>query len=99
MKYLLSFLILLLTAGVTVAREILSTVGVDTNFLLLTLIAVAVAGLLAYRHLLLVVLVVALSLAANLPEAILAQYHLDKHALLGALLAVTLTPLLGRYLH
>lgn len=99
MKYILSFLILAMTVGISIARETLDILGVDTNFLLLALIAVVTAGLLAHRKLLLIVLVVGLSLTANLPADVLLQYGVDKQILLAALIAVAIIPSVSRYLH
>ena len=82
MQYLLSFLILLLTAGITIGKEFFVVFGINTNFLLLALIAIVIAGVMAHQRLLLVALISGLSLMTNMPAEFLLQYGLDKEILL-----------------
>ena len=97
-RYILSFLILSITAGITIGREILSTLHLDTDYLTITLVAIVVAFLTAHRQILLVTLVVGVSCAVNLPQELLLEYGLSKNILRGTLLAIICEPILGKFI-
>ena len=92
MKMTLYGLILFLTAGITVARELLMRVGFNTNFLLIALIALVVTGLLMYQNLLFVVLIIFMTAALYLPEEFLQQIYIDQDIILGSLIALIVLP-------
>ena len=98
MKVLLVFLMSFLTAGITLARETLAHFGVDTNVLLVTLIAIVIAGLLAHRKLLLVVLVCGMSLTINLPPEILQSHGIKKDVLVIVLMTIIVLPIITKFL-
>jgi len=93
MKYLALFLIIGLTVGITVGQQLLTFFGVNTNFFFIALIAIACAGLLAKRNLLLIILVVGISVAANLPVEMLDDYGLDRDILVGGLIVIVILPM------
>ncbi len=95
-RYWLAFLILFLTVGITVGRELLASLNIDTNYLLITLIAITVALLTAHRRVLLILLVVGLSLSVNLPLELLHAVGVSRDVLFGTLLMLVFFPLLGR---
>lgn len=97
MKYLALFLILALTVGVSVGQQLLATFGWDTHYLLIALVAIACAGLLVRRHLLLLCLVIGLSSAVNFPEETLLAYGLDRDVLMGVLVAMIVLPALRTF--
>ncbi len=97
MKPLAIFLICFLTAGVTIGKQLLMAFGFNTHYLLITLIAITVAGLLAHRSMLLIVLVVGISSAVNLPADLLHGYNVNREVLLGALGALIILPTLRRW--
>jgi hypothetical protein len=97
-QYVLAFLVLLLTTGVTVGREVLSTIRFDTGSLQIALIAIVVSLLTAHRSILFIVLILGISFAVNLPEAVLQQHGVNRSILLGTLVAIILEPFLRRFI-
>jgi uncharacterized membrane protein len=96
-QYILAFLILLLTTGITVGREVLLSMRFDAGFLQIALIAIVVSMLTAHRSLLFIVLVLGISFAVNLPAAVLDEHGVNKSVLLGTLAAIILEPFLKRF--
>lgn len=95
-KYALYAVVLFLTIGITIARETLSQLGLDSNYLLMALLAIAVTSLLAHRNLFLIGLVAALCVIVNLPPDTLGGLQIDHDLLIAALLGITLLPLVHR---
>ncbi len=91
-RYILSFLIIMLSIGVNLGQHILEMLNIDRNYLLLTLLAVTIAGLLAHRHILLIVLVGGLTVAINMPAELLAQNQISMDMLFSTLVAVIFVP-------
>ena len=60
--------------------------------------AMVVTGLVMHRDLMLIVLVVSLSVGANLPEDFMLNFGIDRDYLLGVLVTVVIAPLLARIL-
>ena len=96
-QYVLSFLILLLTAGISVGKGVLVALNFDTNYLTVTLIAIVVSLLTAHRNILYIVLVVGMSATVNLPDAVLVDYGVNKTILLLTLIAIITEPLARRF--
>ena len=91
-RYIMSFLFIMLTIGINLGQHILEMLNIDRNYLLLTLLAVTIAGLLANRHLLFIVLVAGLTVAINMPAELLAQNQVSMDALFSTLIAVIFVP-------
>ena len=96
-QYVLSFLILLLTAGITVGQEVLAALNFDANYLIITLIAIVVSLLAAHRKILYVLLIVGMSATINLPDVVLMDYGINKTILLLTLVAVITQPVASRF--
>jgi hypothetical protein len=96
MQYLLSFLILLLTAGISVGQGLIATLNIDTNYLTITLIAIVVSLLTAHRNVLYILLVVGMSATVNLPDVMLMEYGINKTILLVTLIAIITEPIARR---
>jgi hypothetical protein len=92
-QYVLSFLILLLTAGISVGTEVLAVLNFDANYLTVTLIAIVVSLLTAHRNILYILLVVGMSAAVNVPDAMLMDYGINKTILLLTLVAIITEPM------
>ena len=95
-KPVLTGLVLFSTLGVLISREVLMRVGLEPGYLLVGLGALAIALLLVFRSVPLILAAGLLALALNLPEATLTGYGLDKDVLLGLLLTVLLIPFVQR---
>ena len=91
-RYLLSFIIIMLSIGINLGQHILDRLNVDRNTLLITLIAMVVAGLVAQRHLLFITLVGGLTVAINLPPEFLIQNYVSPDLLFATLVAVIIAP-------
>lgn len=96
--YVIFFLVVALTLGINLGVHLLDSLEMNESYILLSLIAVAIAGLLVHRKTFFLVLVVVLSLAVNLPEDLLLRLHLNRVALIATLLATIILPLLNRHL-
>ena len=89
-------LIIFMTLGVTLSQTILERVGMETDYLLTALGAIVVTGLLVYRGLLLIIIVLLMSLAVNLPDDFLLQYSIDKDILMVMLMLMVIFPIGAR---
>ncbi len=98
MKFVLYALILFLSVGIMLAREALVRFGLETNYLLIALIALAFTALLARRSVLLISLVVVLCVAVNVPPEALGSFRIDQDILVAALIAVIVLPVVHRLL-
>lgn len=96
--YVIFFLVVALTLGINLGVHLLDSLQMRESYILMSLIAVAMAGLLVHRKTFFLVLVVLLSLAVNLPEDILLDWHLNRVALIATLLATIILPLLYRHM-
>ena len=96
-QYILSFLILLLTAGISVGQGVLTALNFDANYLTITLIAIVVSLLTAHRNILYILLVVGMSATVNLPDAMLEDFGINKTILLITLLAIITEPLARKF--
>ena len=95
-RYLLSFLILAMTIGINVGQHLLDALNIDRNYLIISLIALIVAGLIAHTKLFFIVLVVILTASINLPPEMLIQYGINPDVLFATLLAVIVAPTAGK---
>ena len=69
--------------------------GLDANYLLAALVAVAITGLIAHRNLLLVVLVLTCTIGANLPEDVINYLGVDRDILFATLIALVVAPFIA----
>ena len=93
---MLIFLLLAMTIAVNVEDNVMARLGFDQSFLRIGLIAMVVTGLIMHRKLLLIVLVLFLSVGANLPADFMLNFGIDPDIFLGALVAIVLLPVLIR---
>jgi hypothetical protein len=96
--YVIFFLVIAVSLGINLGMHILETLDMGRNYLLLTIIAVAMAGLLVNRKLFFLLLVAILSIAINLPEEQLREWYIDRITLLATLLALIVLPVLNKRL-
>ena len=96
MKLALLALIVFMTIGVTLSASLLDQFGVEKNYLLIGLGAIVITGLVAFRGLALIVVILLLSLAINMPEDFLAQYALDRDILIAVVILMVIFPLIFR---
>lgn len=73
----------------------IARLGFDANYLLAALAAIAIAGLIIHRSLLLILLVLACSIGANLPEDIVSYIGMDRDVLFATLIALVLVPFIA----
>ncbi len=98
MKACFVFVMTLMTVAVNVDDNVVARLGFEQNYLIMALFAVVIAGLTVHRNLLLIVLVLALSTAANMPEHFMLNFGLDRDYFTGVLVAVVLVPVIGRFI-
>ncbi len=97
-RYIASFLIIMLSIGANIGQHLLEQFNIDRNYLLIALIAIAIAGLIAHRHLFFIVIVAGLTVAINLPAEQLLLRGVSPDILFATLLAVILAPAVMRLL-
>tara|TARA_R100001377_G_scaffold82887_1_gene63724 strand:+ start:885 stop:1190 length:306 start_codon:yes stop_codon:yes gene_type:complete len=98
LKFALYAAILFLTLGVTIARETLARLGLDSNYLVMGVLALSVTALLAHRNWLLVGVVALLCIVINLPPEMLGGIRIDHDLLIAMLLGVTILPVVHRFI-
>lgn len=98
MKLILSAVCVFLCIGLVLAREVLSRFGLESNYLLIAVLAVLLTALLAGRSLLLMGMVLVLSVVLNLPADTLGTLVIDQDLLLAALIGVIILPVVHRLL-
>ena len=95
-KFALYAAILFVTLGVTIARETLAQLGLDSNYLAMGVLALSATALLAHRNWLLVGVVALLCIIINLPPEMLGGIEIDHDLLIALLLGVTILPIVHR---
>lgn len=95
-KFALYAAILFITLGVTIARETLAQLGLDSNYLAMGVLALSVTALLAQRNWLLVGVVALLCVIINLPPEMLGGIQIDHDLLIALLIGVTILPVVHR---
>ena len=96
-KFALYAVVLFVTLGVTIARETLAQLGLDSNYLVMAVLAIAVTAMLAHRNWLLVGVVAFLCIIINLPPEALGNIQIDHDLLIALLLGVTILPVVHRF--
>ena len=91
-RYIILFIVIMLSVGVSVGQHLLAQMNIDANYLFITLIAIAPAGLVAHSHLLFIVVIAVLAIAINIPEEELVMRGVNPDILFATLLAVILAP-------
>lgn len=92
-RFLLVFLVLVMAIGVNMPENMISRLGVNSNYLLVALVAVAITALIVHRRIVLIITVVMLAIGANIPEAYIAQFGIDRDYLIAGLVALVIAPL------
>ena len=96
MKILLLALIVFMTVGVTLSATLLESFGVEKNYLLICLGAIAITGMVAFRGIALIIIIALLSLAINMPDDFLRQYYIDRDALMVLVILMVVFPIAYR---
>lgn len=91
-RYIIFFIVIMLSIGVNVGGHLLEQLNVDRSYLIITLIALAIAGLIAHSHLLFIVIISGLTISINLPQEELLVRGINPDILFATLLAVILAP-------
>ncbi len=95
LRYALVSLVLFLALAVNLPDGMLIHLGLAPNILLATLSAMVIAGLVAHRHLLLVLLAVLCVVGANLPTGMAQHLGIDRDVLLATLVGLILMPIIA----
>lgn len=98
MKFLLIFLVVLMSIAINLSDSMIARIGVDPDYLLLTLLALVITGMVAHQRLALVVLVVFMCIGANLPADFAQSLGIDRDLMTAGLVAVVVTPYIIRWL-
>ena len=96
MKILLLAIIVFMTVGVTLSASLLESFGVEKNYLLICLGAIAITGMVAFRGIALIIIIALLSLAINMPDDFLRQYYIDRDALMVLVILMVVFPIAYR---
>jgi len=82
-----------MTVGVTLSASLLESFGVEKNYLLICLGAIAITGMVAFRGIALIIIIALLSLALNMPDDFLRQYYIDRDALMVDVILMVVFPI------
>jgi uncharacterized membrane protein YedE/YeeE len=96
MKILLLALVVFMTVGVTLIASLLESFGVEKNYLLICLGAIAITGMVAFRGIALIIIIALLSQAINMPDDFLRQYYIDRDALMVVVILMVVFPIAYR---
>ncbi len=91
-RYYLSFLIVMLSIGVNVGQNLMDQFNIERNYLIIALVAITIAGLIAHRNLMFIVLVAGLTVSINVPEPMLLERGISPDILFTTLLALIMAP-------
>ena len=91
-QYSISCIIIALAVGINLGENLLIQFNVERQYLIYTLLAITLAGLLGHRALFSAVLVVGLAVAVNLPPELLAENHVNPELVFITLLAMVVAP-------
>lgn len=97
-RFGLVFLVMFMVIAANLPESIVAQMGFDPDYLKVALAAWAITGMVYHRHILLVCLVLLLVAGANLPEEIASDLRIDRTVVLATLVAIVLTPVVGRWL-
>jgi hypothetical protein len=96
MKMILVAIVVFLTVGISLSVIMLDEFGVERNYVFIGLAALVITALVAFRGAALIVIILMLSLAINMPEEMLAQYYLDRDILMVVVIMMVIFPLIYR---
>jgi hypothetical protein len=91
-RFIMVLVIVMLSVGINFGQHALPSLDFNLGYLVVTLAAIAITGLMVHRHLFFIVLVCGLAFAINLPPEILQQYYVNPDILLTTLVAVIVAP-------
>jgi hypothetical protein len=94
-KFISFFLIIFISTAINLPDSMIARLGFDANYLLAALAAIAIAGLIVHRGLLLILMVLACAIGANLPEGIVNYIGMDRDVLFATLIALILVPFIA----
>ncbi len=97
-RFILVFLTMLMSIGVNLDEGFLVRLGIDPNILYVALISFVVTGLIAHRHLALIVIIFIMAYAANVPIEAAANMGYDPDYILAGLVAIIFAPLAANQL-
>ena len=92
----LIFLVLMIAIAINLDDNMIARLGFQPTYLIITLVAVVITGLVIHRNLALVVLVLFLSVGANMPAGFMSNFGIDRDILTGILGAIILVPLIAK---
>lgn len=92
MKYLALFLLLFISIAINLQSGYLAVLGFHPDIMMAAVAAALLTVLTAHRKVFFVVLVVMMSIGANLPDATMQRFGLDREVLLAGLMAIVLIP-------
>ncbi len=98
LRFLLVFLVFIMTIGVNVDEGFLMRLGIDPNILFVSLIAFVVTGLIVHRHLAFILLTMLMSIGANVSADTAFSMGYDPDYMLVGLVTLVLLPLVVHYL-
>lgn len=97
-KFILVFLVLLLSIGANLSDGFLAQLGIDANLILIVLGVFVIAGLIAHQNLAFIVIVCLVAIAANLPEDVASSIGYSQELMFGLLVGLVLIPFISRHL-
>jgi len=97
MKFLLIFLVVLMSIAINLSDSMIARFGVDPDYLILSLLALVITGLIAHHRLALIILVLLMCVAANLPADYALSLGIDRDLMTAGLVAVVITPYVIRW--
>lgn len=97
-KFILVFMVLLLSLGANLSDGFLARLGINADILLVALGVFVIAGLIAHQHLAFIVVVCLVAIAANVPDETAQSIGYSQDLMFGLLVGLVLLPFISRHL-
>lgn len=92
MKTAIVAIVVFLTLGITLSSSLLEMFRIGTNYMFIGLGALLITCMVAFRSIVLIVIVLLVSLPINLPEEYLIQYYIDRDVLIVLVILMIIFP-------
>lgn len=92
MKTAIVAIVVFMTLGITLSSSLLEMFGIGTNYMFIGLGALLITCMVAFRSIVLIVIVLLVSLPINLPEEYLIQYYIDRDVLIVLVILMIIFP-------
>lgn len=92
MKVIIFFFIIFMSLSVNLTDSIIGRLGFDPNYILVACVATFSSIMIARRRIIVITMAACLAIVANMPEAAVSGYGIDRDHAAAILIALLITP-------